>query len=275
MRLQMSDRRKRLAMTNLVSAVLIGTAFVLAVVLHEAKAQDDSEKEMRKVAFIQAKPKPKPPPEPPKPKPPPPVQKKQTARKLGLPKKQQLKAPNLKVAKALIAPKEVPKTAEKPPEQVEEPDSSTLSREGTDDESKGGLGGTTYEPPPGATGEGGGKEIGPEVAPPPPPPPKPKPKAPKTLFLRADMPQPERLEGSDPAYTEAAKAAGIAGMVIILFKINTKGDVTDVKIIKNLPVLGDVCAATVKRWKFKPMTDDHGNPVNLMVKQPFFFKLEN
>jgi TonB family protein len=105
------------------------------------------------------------------------------------------------------------------------------------------------------------------------PKPKPKPKPVKPIFLRADMPKPERLEGSDPAYTEAAKAAGIEGLVVLLFTITPKGDVTNVRVIKNLPVLGDVCAATVRRWKFKPVIYQD-QPVSVIVKQPFLFKLE-
>jgi protein TonB len=261
-----AERRTRLFASNIVSASVVGAAFALAVVMHEA-VEKAREREMRKISFVQARPKPAPKPELPKPKPPPP-KKKPGPKGPDKPVKQRLRAPDRAVAKTLVAPKEIPKVAEKPPEVVEE-DTVHLATEGTLDETEGAIGGSIEKPPPGETGTGGGGEGAPVEE----PPPKPKPK-PKTIFLRADMPKPERIEGTDPAYVEAAKQAGISGLVVLLFTITPDGDVTNVRLIKDLPVLGQVCVKAVRQWKFKQVIYQ-GQPVSVIVKQPFLFKLED
>jgi protein TonB len=254
-------RRRRLLVTNLVSGVIIGAAFGVAVYVHEAQEKKAKEK-LRKVAFIQQQQKK---PEPPKPKPEAPKPKPKSP-----PKKQRLKAPDRKVVQALQAPTKVPDKVDKPPQIMEE-DTAHGSLSGTDDEDAGEMGGGADEPPPGPTGTGG--EGGTEPAPPPPPPPKPKKKTPppRPIFLRADMQPPERTSGEDPSYPSAASQAGINGTVILLITVSAKGKVTDVKIIKNLPILGEHCARTVRSWRFKPYIVN-GVAVPVIVRQPFTFK---
>lgn len=263
-------RRRRLLVTNLVSTLVIGTAFGIAVYLHEAAERKEKDK-IRKIVLIQQKAKPPEPPKPPPP-PPPPLKKKPGPKDPGLPKKQRLKAPDREVTKAIKAPDKVPDKAEKPPEQVED-DSVHMSTDGTDDESAGEVGGGVDAPPPGPTGSGGGSGDGTPVQPePPPPPPKKKPKPPTPIFLRAGMPSPERISGDDPAFPPAAQQAGIDGTVVLLITVGTDGKVKDVKIIKNLPIIGEHCARVVKSWRYAPYIYQ-GQPAPIIVRQPFSFKL--
>jgi protein TonB len=252
-----ADRRKRLFASNAVSGAILAASFGTAVYLHEAKSKE--EEIVRKVSFIQQAPKPQPK-EAEKPKPPPP-------KKKPAPKKQRLAVADRKMTRALVAPKEVPKVAEKPPEVIEE-DTVHLSVEGTLDETVGEIGGQLEKPPPGPTGPGGpGEGTEPE------PPPKPKPIAkPKTIFLRADMPKPERVSGEDPTYPDAAKQAGIEGTVVLLFTITPEGTVTNIRVIKDLPILGELCKKVVRSWKFKPFIYQ-GAPTSVIMRQPFTFKL--
>jgi TonB family protein len=111
------------------------------------------------------------------------------------------------------------------------------------------------------------------VRPEPPPPPRADPPAkPRTVFLREGMPEPERVEGRDPEYVPSAREAGIAGTVIVMFRITTTGRVRDVRVIKQLPVLGEACAAAVRRWRFAPY-QLNGEAVNLLVRRGFQFRL--
>jgi TonB family protein len=61
--------------------------------------------------------------------------------------------------------------------------------------------------------------------------------------------------------------------VIVLFTIAPAGDVHQVRILKSLPILGEVCAEAVKRWKFAPYSYE-ARPVSLRVIQKFFFPPE-
>src|SRR5207302_10121606 len=113
------DRTLRLLGTNFVSALLIAGAFGVAVYLHDQKSKSDEDEMKRKVAFVSQKAKPKP--EPPKPKPkPPPMKKPPPGPKKDVTKlpKPRLKAPDRQVAKTLVAPTEIPKVAQQPPEVV-------------------------------------------------------------------------------------------------------------------------------------------------------------
>jgi TonB family protein len=97
--------------------------------------------------------------------------------------------------------------------------------------------------------------------------------APKTIFLRDGMARPERISGRDPSYVPQAKSAGISGTVVLLFTITPEGAVRSVRILKDLPILGEACVAAVRQWKFRPPVVN-GKPVSMVVKQAFVFRDE-
>lgn len=77
-----------------------------------------------------------------------------------------------------------------------------------------------------------------------------------------------------PQYPMNARMRGIEGRVVLVFTVNTKGNVENVRVSDSEP--GDIFVRaainTVKRWKFKPGTKN-GKPVNVKVSQPLTFKL--
>jgi protein TonB len=86
------------------------------------------------------------------------------------------------------------------------------------------------------------------------------------------MPQPVRVEGQMPVYTQAARERGIEGTVVVLFKVTPSGATSDVRIIKDLPLLGEICSVAVRRWRFRPVVHE-GRPVTVVMKQAFVFRL--
>ncbi|MGB6366868.1 MAG: TonB family protein, partial [Thermoanaerobaculia bacterium] len=90
-------------------------------------------------------------------------------------------------------------------------------------------------------------------------PPAPEPEGP--IRVGGDVVPPEKINAPSPQYTEIARKARIQGVVIIEAIIDKQGIVTNVKILKGLPMgLDQAAADAVKKWKFKPATLN-GKPV--------------
>jgi periplasmic protein TonB len=75
---------------------------------------------------------------------------------------------------------------------------------------------------------------------------------------------PQLVVRIDPLYTEAARIARIQGMVIIEAVIDRKGNVTEARILKSLPLgLDQSALQAIRQWRFKPGTLN-GNPVPVL-----------
>jgi len=67
--------------------------------------------------------------------------------------------------------------------------------------------------------------------------------------------RPVLLDGPQPRYTEMARRAGVQGTVIVEAIIDETGHVTDVRILKALPMgLDRAAVEAVQSWRFKPAT---------------------
>lgn len=121
----------------------------------------------------------------------------------------------------------------------------------------------------GTEGSGTGGVEAP-VAPPPPPPPPPA----GPLRVGGDVKAPIIVNRAQPDYTETARKARIAGVVIVEAIIDKNGNVDDVKIVKGLPMgLADEAVKAVKKWKFKPGTHN-GRAVATIFNLTVNFKLD-
>ena len=69
------------------------------------------------------------------------------------------------------------------------------------------------------------------------------------------MTRPAVIYQVQPRYTEAARKAGVQGAVIVDAVIDEQGRVTDVKILRGLPMgLDKEAVAAVRQWRFAPAT---------------------
>lgn len=97
-------------------------------------------------------------------------------------------------------------------------------------------------------------------------------------------PQPQRAGGEvsrpvaihqpAPAYTEAARRAGVQGVVILEAEIDTEGRVTATRVLKGLPMgLDEEARKAVAQWRFAPATRN-GEPVRVAFVVTINFRLE-
>jgi protein TonB len=78
---------------------------------------------------------------------------------------------------------------------------------------------------------------------------------------------------TQPNYTEVARKARIAGIVIIEAVIDRNGNVTDARVIKGLPMgLDEEALRAIRSWKFKPGTLN-GQPVPVYYNLTVNFRL--
>ena len=93
------------------------------------------------------------------------------------------------------------------------------------------------------------------------------------IMVGGDVKAPIKVSGATPQYTEIARRARIEGVVIVQAIVNKQGDVTNVKVLKGLPMGLDTAAVqAVKGWKFKPATL-HGRPVDVYYTLTVNFQL--
>ena len=94
------------------------------------------------------------------------------------------------------------------------------------------------------------------------------------IRVGGDVQPPVKVSAPSPQYTEIARKARIQGVVIVEAIIDKAGSVTNVKILKGLPMGLDTAAAdAVKKWKFKPATLN-GKPVAVIYNLTVNFRLQ-
>ena len=94
------------------------------------------------------------------------------------------------------------------------------------------------------------------------------------LRVGGSITKPVRLGGVQPAYTELARKARIQGVVIVEAVIDKEGRVTNVRILKGLPMGLDQSAVdVVKSWRFQPATLN-GRPVSVYYSLTVNFRLQ-
>lgn len=65
---------------------------------------------------------------------------------------------------------------------------------------------------------------------------------------------PERIRYVPPVYPEVAQQARVTGIVILEAVVGSSGSVSDVKILKSIPLLDDAAIEAVRQWEYTPTT---------------------
>lgn len=103
-------------------------------------------------------------------------------------------------------------------------------------------------------------------------PPEPEPDGP--IYVTGDVQKPEKITSPPPQYTEIARKARIQGVVILQSIIDEQGNVTEVSVLKGLPMgLSEAAMNAVRQWKFKPATLN-GKPVAVYFNLTVNFQLQ-
>ena len=94
------------------------------------------------------------------------------------------------------------------------------------------------------------------------------------ILVGGDVKPPEKTYAPQPQYTEIARKARIQGVVIVQAIIDKTGSVTNVKVLKGLPMgLEQAAAEAVKKWTFKPATLN-GKPVAVYYNLTINYRLQ-
>jgi periplasmic protein TonB len=89
-----------------------------------------------------------------------------------------------------------------------------------------------------------------------------------------DVLRPLKVSGPTPLYTEIARRARIEGVVIVEAIIDQRGEVTNVRVLKSLPLgLDQAAVDAVSQWRFEPATLN-GKPVAVYYTLTVNFRLQ-
>lgn len=100
----------------------------------------------------------------------------------------------------------------------------------------------------------------------PPPPPQ------AAVRVGGQIKEPKKLKNVAPAYPDIAKQARVQGVVILECTISPQGKVSDVKVLRGIPLLDQAAIDAVKQWVYTP-TLLNGVPVPVIMTVTVNFKL--
>lgn len=119
-----------------------------------------------------------------------------------------------------------------------------------------------------------GRDVTP-TAPPPPPPPPPGSNADQErppLRVGGVIKEPNKVHHVNPIYPEAAREAGVSGVVILEAMIEADGSVSNLKVLRSIPELDQAAINAVRQWRYTP-TLLNGQPVRVVMTVTVNFTL--
>jgi len=87
-----------------------------------------------------------------------------------------------------------------------------------------------------------------------------------------DIRPPNKIKDSKPVYPDIAKQARVQGIVILEAIIDPQGNVTNVRVLRSIPLLDQSAIEAVKQWKYEP-TLLNGVPVPIVMTVTVNFQL--
>ena len=90
--------------------------------------------------------------------------------------------------------------------------------------------------------------------------------------MGGDIKEPTKTKNVSPVYPDIAKQARVQGIVILECTISPQGRVTDVKVLRGIPLLDQAGIDAVKQWQYTP-TLLNGVPVPVIMTVTVNFRL--
>jgi TonB family protein len=84
---------------------------------------------------------------------------------------------------------------------------------------------------------------------------------------------PKLVKEAKPVYPEAARAAGVQGVVILSVRADETGKVVDTMVLRSIPLLDQAAMDAVRQWVYEPMIKD-GKPVSVVFTVTVRFQLK-
>jgi protein TonB len=106
----------------------------------------------------------------------------------------------------------------------------------------------------------------------PPAPPPPSPRR-KVVRVGGHIVAPEMIRRVDPAYPDLAREARVEGIVILEARVDTRGRVADVKVLRGHPLLDEPALAAVRQWRYRPLLLN-GEPTEFVLTVTVMFRLK-
>ena len=100
----------------------------------------------------------------------------------------------------------------------------------------------------------------------------PPPPAQAAVRVGGQIKEPKKLKNVAPSYPDIAKQARVQGVVILECTISPQGKVTDVKVLRGIPLLDQAAIDAVRQWVYTP-TLLNGVPVPVIMTVTVNFKL--
>jgi protein TonB len=102
----------------------------------------------------------------------------------------------------------------------------------------------------------------------------PSPEPPRQTTVRvAQLPEPPRkIIDVRPVYPEIARTARVEGTVILESVLDTSGNVTQLRVVRSVPLLDQAALNAVRQWKYSP-TLYGGRPVSVLMTITIRFTL--
>jgi protein TonB len=94
----------------------------------------------------------------------------------------------------------------------------------------------------------------------------------RAIRVGGQIKQPRKLKDVAPVYPDIAKQARVQGVVILECTISPQGKVTNVKVLRGIPLLNDSAISAVRQWVYTP-TLLNGVPVPVIMTVTVNFKL--
>jgi protein TonB len=99
------------------------------------------------------------------------------------------------------------------------------------------------------------------------------PAPPQPVRVGGEIREPRRLKDVKPTYPPIAQQARVQGIVILEATIGAQGNVTDVRVLRSIPMLDQAALDAVKQWVYAP-TLVNGVPVPVIMTVTVKFTLK-